>query len=174
MLNEIHAETRSRVTVPNLLNDWDLLNIEARSRFMIDADGLMLNANYPDLSPAPLMFMAGCDTGNLVCFNREVADATRDAVMTLASDEAPLANQHSTPSHLGRYLELLSEGGPAKAEAGLSFHLPHDVQIDSDVALVFSGTPEGTQLETELASQRVVAKLGLRFIGATLDISRAP
>ena len=152
MTNKIKSGTLSRVTATDLPSDLDLLALEARSRFVIDGDGRMLNENDPDLSPAPLMFMAGCDMGNLVHLNREVSDAAQDAILALVSDE-PALTSASMPRHLDRYLALLSGGARMRVGAGLSFHLPHDVYLDGDVDLVLSGTPEGTRLEAELAER---------------------
>lgn len=153
MTYEIKATAPSRAAATNLLDDWALLNIEMRSRFILGPDGRLMNENDPDRSPAPLMFMAGCQAGNLVSFSREVDEATRAEITDLALSEPPLAERESTPRHLQRYIERLSRNGGASVSPGLSFHLPHGVQIDGDARLVFSDTPEGAQLLEDIATR---------------------
>lgn len=131
-------------------DDWALLNIALEARFKAGADGRLQSENYPDLSPAPLMFMAGCEAGNLVRFSPDVDEATAAEIEALAASEPPLGALDSTPLHLQRYLDLLVRLGAVKPSAGLTFHLPHDARSDRKSHLVLSGSPEGGLLQDDL------------------------
>jgi hypothetical protein len=132
------------------LDDRYLLNIAFESRFKVAPSGRMVSENHPDLSPAPLMFMAGCKTGALVGFGSEVDEAAMAEIEALAASEPFLQEPDSTPVHLARYLDILSATGGVVASAGLTFHLPHKARVERDVRLVFSGTPEGGELQDAL------------------------
>lgn len=149
------------------VDDRPLLNIAFETRFEVGPTGRMERENYPDLSPAPLMFMAGCSTGALVRFSPDVDEAAIAEIDSLAASEPFLQERASTPVHLARYLDLLSRAGRVKASAGLTFHLPHNVRIERDPYLIFSDTPEGSALQDALTQNGMppaLVEMGFRGV----------
>jgi RimJ/RimL family protein N-acetyltransferase len=145
------APVRAGVTAHLPADDWALLNIALEARFKVGADGRIKSENYPDLSPAPLMFMAGYEAGNLVRLSPDVDEATAAKIEALAASEPPLQALDSAPLHLPRYLDLLCRTAAVRPSAGLTFHLPHNVRSDREPHLVFSGMPDGRRLQDSLA-----------------------
>ncbi len=133
------------------LSAWSLINTELRARFCLTPEGRIEREADPDGSPGPLMFIAGCDSGNLISFGHELPSALVHELNTLTATEPPLATPDSVPVHLGRYLELLAPLGAAEAHPGLSFHLPHRSPAPTTAQLVTSGTVEGARVEEKLA-----------------------
>lgn len=133
-----------------VLSTWSLINTELRARFRLTPEGRIEREADPDGSPGPLMFIAGCDSGNLVSFGHGLPHDVVDALNALAITEPPLSTPGSAPVHLERYLHLLAPLGPVKAHPGLSFHLPHRSPAPTTATLVSSGTVEGARLEADL------------------------
>lgn len=133
------------------LSAWSLINTELRARFCLTPDGRIEREADPDGSPGPLMFLAGCDSGNLISFGHELPGDLAHELTVLAATEPPLATPDSAPVHLERYLELLAPLGTVETHPGLSFHLPHGSPSPTTAPFVASGTAEGARLEADLA-----------------------
>ncbi|MES3027803.1 MAG: GNAT family N-acetyltransferase [Pseudomonadota bacterium] len=150
------------------LSDWSLINTELGTRFTLTATGRIEREADPDGSPGPLMFLAGCDSGNLVQFGHELGSDLVAELDALAAEEPPLSKPDAVPIHLGRYLELLRPFGPLETHPGLSFHLPHRAPAPITASLIASGTVEGDQLEAILAREGMapdLVEMGFRGIG---------
>lgn len=132
------------------LSAWSLINTELRARFSLTPEGRIEREAAPDGSPGPLMFLAGCDSGNLVQFGHELPCEVVDTLNALAVTEPPLSTRGGIPVHLERYLELLGPLGAVEAHPGFSFHLPHRSPAGAAATLVSSGTVEGARLEADL------------------------
>lgn len=149
------------------LSAWSLINTELRARFCLTPEGRIEREAAPDGSPGPLMFIAGCDSGNLVSFGHELPGALVDDLNASAAAEPPLATPSSVPVHIERYLDLLAPLGAVKAHPGLSFHLPHRSPAPTTATLVSSGTVEGARLEADLTRDGMppdLAEMGFRDV----------
>ncbi len=135
------------------LSAWSLINTELETRVTLTPGGRIDREADPDQSPAPLMFLAGCDSGNLVQFGHELNGDLVAELQALVRDEPPLSKPGAVPVHLERYLDLLGTFGPLQTDPGLSFHLPHRSQTAVSAPLVASGTPEGDHLVATLTRE---------------------
>lgn len=133
------------------LSAWSLINTELRTRFTLTPTGRIIREADPEGSPGPLMFLAGCDSGNLVRFGHELDENLVAELSALAGDEPPLTEPGAAPVHLGKYLDRLGRLGPVETHQGLSFHLPHRSPTQVTAPLIASGTVEGDQLVEILA-----------------------
>jgi len=132
------------------LSAWILINTELRTRFTLAPNGRIEREADPDGSPGPLMFMAGCDRGNVFRCGHDLSDALVAELQALAADEAPLSKPGAVPIHLEKYLRLLGSLGPLQPHQGLSFHLPQRFPAPNSATLVASGTVEGDKLVATL------------------------
>lgn len=149
------------------LSAWSLINIELKTRFTLAPNGRIEREADPDGSPGPLMFMAGCESGNLVQFGHQLPAELVDELDALAVEEPPLSRPGDLPLHLARYLELLGSLGHVETHQGLSFHLPHRSPAQITAALVASGTVEGDQLAAVLTQEGMppdLAEMGFRDV----------
>lgn len=150
------------------LSTWRLISIELETRFTLTPAGRIEREADPDRSPGPLMFLAGCDDGNLVQFGHELDDDLVAELKTLTANEPPLSSPGQVPVHLEQYLDLLSAFGPLQNHPGLSFHLPHRSRAPASAPLITSGTAEGDHLEATLAREGLppaLVEMGFRDVG---------
>lgn len=149
------------------LSAWSLINTELETRFTLTPTGRIEREADPDRSPGPLMFLAGCESANLVQFGHGLNDDLVAELQALTADEPPLSEPGQLPLHLERYLDLLGAFGPVQAHPGLSFHLPHRSQAQVSAQLVASGTAEGDQLEAALTREGMspaLVEMGFRDV----------
>ena len=124
-----------------------LLEIDAATLFVSAPSGRILRENDPDRSDAPRMFLAGCETGNLLRLRADVADDIAEAIAKFVAKEPPLGQPDAVPQFLDRYRELLSIPEPvAEKSFGLIHLLPHDTTYTHDPALVQQGIAKGDKL----------------------------
>jgi hypothetical protein len=124
-----------------------LLKIDAAALFVLDASGRMLRENDPDGSPAPRMFLSGCESGNLFRLRCDVDDDVAREVAVLVGQEPPFAQPDAIPKFLDRYRALLSIDTPVEQKSfGVIYLLPNDLAHDQDVRLVQQGTAKGDKL----------------------------
>ena len=152
---------------PPALSAWSLIKTELETRFTLTPTGRIDREADPDRSPGPLMFLAGCHSGNLVQFGHELSDDLVAELQALTAEEPPLSSPGAAPVQLEQYLDLLGAFGPLQAHPGLSFHLPHRSQAVVSAQLVASGTAEGDQLEATLTREGMppdLVEMGFRDV----------
>lgn len=146
-----------------------LAAIELATRFTLDGQGRILAESPPDGSAGPLMYLAGAEP-NLVAFGHEVAPEIVERAKALVAGESPLRSSGDEPALMESYLRLLAPLGPVKAEAGLSFQLPHDTPFPGSPDLVSSGTPAGAAVEARLARDGMTPALAEMGFGEVADL----
>jgi GNAT superfamily N-acetyltransferase len=120
--------------------------------FVMTDSGRILHDNAPDRSPGPRLYLAGCQSGNLLRLRHDVSHDTARAIEVLAADEPPLCDPGSTPTHLDAYLDLLALEAPVQhCSPDLEWYFPPRLAYRSDVDLVTSGTLQGDQLLRHLS-----------------------
>ena len=136
--------------------------------FVLTASGRVLRDNAPDRSTGPRLYLAGCQSANLVRIRHDVGQATACAIEALVCDEPPLCEPDSTPVHLEEYIRLLAAEAPIEhSNPALTWCFPDHLQYEHDVRLVGSDTPEGERLLADLAERGVPqAMVDLGFVTA--------
>jgi hypothetical protein len=120
----------------------ELLEVQAATRFALDAAGRILHEQAPDLGPAPRLWFAGSAEGNALRLRADVPDGVARAAMRLVADEPPHAGRDRVPACLDALAGLLG-GEPA---AGLTYVFREAPPQRSQDELVSSGTPNGERL----------------------------
>ncbi len=137
-------------------NDSDLLQIQVATLIALTDDGRILHENDPDHSIGPRLFLAGCDSGNVVHVRHDVSQRTLLTIHALVADEPPLNDPDVTPLHLDDYVRLLAAEAPLEEQrAGSTYHFPDHFEYEHDVELVSSDTPDGDRLFARLEDQRM-------------------
>ena len=149
--------------------DDELLAIQAATIFALTESGRIRRENDPERSLGPRLYLAGCESGNVVRIRHDVSDGTARAIDALVADEPPLRYPDSTPLHVDDYVALLASEAPVEQRsAGLIYRFPDHLAYEHDVTLVSSDTPEGDRLHARLADQGMPqALLALGFVAAT-------
>ncbi len=98
------------ITRPDI-GDGDLLAIEVATLFVLTESGRIQHENDPDRSAGPRLYLAGCESGNVVRIRHDVGEQTARAIDALVADEPPFSDPDSTPLHLDDYVELLAAEG---------------------------------------------------------------
>src|SRR5690606_7343881 len=99
-----------------VLSAWSLINTELATRFSLTSAGRIDREADPDGSPGPLMFLAGCDSGNLLQYGHQLEDDLVAELSALAATEPPFSAPGDVPVHLERYPKLLRPFGPVEAQ----------------------------------------------------------
>ncbi|MCH8223866.1 MAG: GNAT family N-acetyltransferase [Chloroflexi bacterium] len=154
---------------PTNTGEDDLLVTEAATAFALSESGRIQRENDPDRSEGPRMYLAGCESGNIVRIRHDVEDETVREIEALVASEPPLANPDSTPLHLAEYVDLLDAKAPVEQKSlGMNYCFPDDLWYEHDVTLVSSDTPEGDRLLSSLAADRAMPdnleSLGFRAV----------
>lgn len=148
--------------------DGDLLAIHVAMLFVLTESGRVQHENDPDRPAGPRLYLAGCESGNVVRIRHDVGEETARAIDALVADEPPLGAPDSTPLHIDDYVELLAAEAPVKQSAGLIYCFPDRIEYEHDVTLVSSDTPEGGRLHARLADHGMPQALAaLGFVAAT-------
>ena len=151
--------------------DGDLLAIDVATLFVLTESGRILHENDPDRSAGPRLYLAGCESGNVVRIRHDVREETARAIDALVADEPPLRGPDSTPLHLPDYIKLLATEAPVEQRsAGLIYSFPDDFGYDYDMTLVSSDTHEGNQLHARLAGRGMPHALVALGFEAAADI----
>jgi hypothetical protein len=151
-----------------LTPDIELLEVDARTLFLLSHDERIDRENDPDRSPGPAFWMAGCGSGNVLRLRTDIADEIAAKIETLAESEPPLAGVESRPQHLDRYLDMLGDGvAPMQATQELIYELPHALACKGGATLIASDSPEGQDLVQALSRRGMpegLSSLGFRQI----------
>jgi hypothetical protein len=124
-----------------------LLETDAATVFACAAGGRILHENDPDRSPAPRMYLAGCEGGNLLHLRSDIDQDVADEIAAVFAREPVLADARAVPRFLDRYRELLGITSTLEAKSFGQIHLlPHDTTYDHSAALVLQGTAKGDKL----------------------------
>lgn len=140
--------------------DGELLATKVATYVTLTESGRIRYRTTPDQAPGPLLYLAGCDSGNVVCIREDIGEETARAIEALAEDEPPLRDRDSTPVHSDDYVDLLSrEAKVQQWNSGLVYTFPDDFRYNHDVNLVRSDTPEGDRLVARFAEQGMPEEL---------------
>jgi hypothetical protein len=146
----------------------ELLEVQARTLFLLSHDERIDRENDPDRSPGPALWMAGCGLGNVLRLGTDIVDEIAAKIETLAESEPPLAGAESRPQHLDRYLDMLGDGvAPMQATQELIYELPHALACKGGATLIASDSPEGQDLVQALSRRGMpegLSSLGFRQI----------
>ncbi len=129
----------------------DLLRTESRTVFVLDKTDRIRFENDPENSKGPLFYLARCKQGTIALVHREIDGGLAGRLLRIAATEPVPASLDDNALRLGQYLELL--GGQFAEPVpgpGISYHLPTNLEVRSDVELVSSGTTFGDRLVERL------------------------
>lgn len=135
--------------------------------FVLTESGRIQRENDPERSAGPRLYIAGCQTANVVRFRHDVGAETAHAIEALVANEPPLADPDSTLRHLADYITLLNaEASVEQQSPGLVYRFPDHFSYEHDFTVVGSGTPNGDRwlgrLESEMPEP--ILKLGFRSV----------
>jgi hypothetical protein len=137
-----------------------LLTTDAAAMFVTDASGRLLRQNDPEHSPAPLMFFAGCESGNIFYLRSDVSAPVAQQITALMTREPPFAELGARPLFIERYRELLGLDAPIAERAFAQIHsLPRGLSFEHHATIVKQGTAEGDELFAELKRHGLPAAL---------------
>jgi hypothetical protein len=141
-----------------------LVRIEAASLFITDMAGRIVCETDPVRSIGPLIYLTGCDDGNIVLVRHDISTETATAIEHLVSSEPPLSNSHADPVFLDEYIRLLASEAPVKQQTpGLIYSFPEQFSYSYEVDTVSSGTPAGESLLENLHRQMPMPLLNAGF-----------
>src|SRR5215470_10570459 len=155
-----------------MLSDVELLAIQFQTTFVFERVGRILTLNDPDRSPAPSFTLFGCPSGNTCGVRADIEDSIAAQLVNLAASEPPFVKQSGAPSHLDRYIALLSGAAPAPRHLEVTYVVPNDIPYEHDVQLVYSDSPEGQELRAALATEGIpsgLAKMGFTNVSELWD-----
>lgn len=111
-----------------MLNDLDLMAIQARTLFTADTESRLLLVNEPGLAtPAPHFFLGRTPVGNVTRFRADLPERLVRELAALCADDPPLLTASGElPRHAERYVQRLGDyvpvgrvwAGPAYAFSG--------------------------------------------------------
>ena len=114
--------------------DLDLLAIEVATLFVLAESGRIQHENDPVRSPGPRLYLARCESGNVVRIRHDVRDGTAQAIEALVADEPPLRDPDNTPLHLDDYVDLLSLDSPIEQRSvGLIYSFPTHPRYEHEI-----------------------------------------
>ena len=123
----------------------DRLKAQATTLFALTATGRIRCENDPDRSPGPLLYVAGCEEGNLAFVRHDVADEVAETASALVEEQAPWAS--GEPPFLGLLTALLARQAPIPSiEMSRIYNLPNAVAGPERRAFICSDTAEGRDL----------------------------
>jgi len=126
------------------MSDLDLIAREAATSFVLDGDERIRGVNSPEGLTPPRLYLARCRSGNIVRIRHDLPASAASAIKALAACEPPLQEPETDPVHLSEYLRLLVPAG--RAQHGLTWVIPDQLDFDHPAPLARSGTPEGDRL----------------------------
>ena len=139
---------------------FGLLSVDAAATFVTDAAGRMVRQNDPERTPAPAMFFAGCERGNMFLLRSDISAPVAQQIAALVAREPPFAELGAQPLFIERYRELLGLETPTPERAFAQIHrLPRDLSFEHHATIVKQGTVEGDGLFAELKRHGLPAAL---------------
>jgi hypothetical protein len=150
--------------------DGNLVAIQVATLLVLTESGRIQHENDPDRSAGPRLYLAGCESGNVIRIRHDVGAETARAVESLSAAEPPLGDPDSTSFHLDDYADLLAREAPVEHRSvGLIYCFPNNLKYEHNVTLVGSNTPEGDRLLAGLAGDRAMphSLMALGFTAAT-------
>lgn len=152
------------------IGDVDLLAIQVATLFVLTESGRIQRENDPDRSAGPRLYLAGCESGNIVRIRQDVGEETARAINALVADEPPLRDPRNAPLRVDDYVELLSRQAPIEQRsAGPIYSFPDHLEYEHDVTLVGSNTAEGDRLVAGLEADQGMPQslVDLGFVSVT-------
>lgn len=128
-----------------------LLALHAATRFRLTPGRRIQCENDPDLSPAPLLYMSGCEEGWIGYVREDVGQAAVLAFDELILREPPVRSPGPSPRFAEAYCEILGATAPLTPHNFGPIHrLPRDTSWPCEVEVVCHGTPDGNALRTRI------------------------
>ena len=128
-----------------------LLALQAATRFRLTPDRRIRCENDPDLSPAPLLFMSGCEEGWIGYVREDVDDIAARAFDELILREPPVRSPGASPRFAYDYREIVGATAPlTEHNHGPIHRLPRGTLWPGDAKIVCHRTPEGTALRARI------------------------
>jgi hypothetical protein len=143
-----------------------LLAIQLRTLFILTSTGRIDRENDPDCSPGPRLWLAGCESGNVVAVRYDVSDRVAAEIAALTVAEPSFITWNSPPRYLDRYVDLLCRDAPVSQKTfGLIHKLPHHLPYKSNAELIDDQSHEGQRVHEFLSTHGMpdgLAELGFR------------
>jgi len=128
-----------------------LLALQAATRFRLTPGRRIQCENDPDLSPAPLLYMSGCEEGWIGYVREDVDDVAARAFDELIQREPPVRGPGANPRFAESYREIVGTSETLTPHNHGPIHrLPRGTRGTADVAIVSNGTPEGNALRVRI------------------------
>ncbi len=128
-----------------------LLALQAATRFRLTPARRIKSENDPDLSPAPMLYMSGCEEGWIGYVREDVEDIVARAFDELILREPPVRSPGASPRFAYDYREIVGATAPLTAHNHGPIHrLPRGTSWPSEANIVCHGTPEGHALRTRI------------------------
>jgi len=145
-----------------------LLAIDFRTLFVLTPAGRIERENDPDHSPGPRLWLAGCESGNIVGLRSDVSEGVAAEIAAIAATEPPFYDRNGRPKHFDRYVDLLSrDAAVARQSLGLIYELPRSLQYEHRVRLISDDSHEGRRFLSDLSAHGMpdgLAELGFRSV----------
>lgn len=138
--------------MPHDAYDLRLLEIDIETIFAISVDGRIVRQNFPDCSPGPRFFLAGCPAGNLARVRWDLEDRVAARVLDIAAKKAPWRDFDAMPACMSKIAELLAAQHQALVPA-LIYELPNGLRYQGRARIVRGDSPEGERLLVRLAER---------------------
>jgi hypothetical protein len=128
-----------------------LLALQAATRFRLTPGRRIRCENDPELSPAPLLYMSGCEEGWIGYVREDVGETAARTFDELVLREPPVRGPGASPRFAEAYGEILGKTAPPTPHNFGPIHrLPRDTTWPGDARIVCHGTPEGNALRARI------------------------
>jgi hypothetical protein len=135
-------------------DDFQLLEIDVATTFVISPTGRIEREQDPDSSPGPRLFFAGCAAGNIAHVRHDVGDDAARRVLTGARGEPPWSDPAMLPHCLDELTALLSRDAPVRTVSpAFIYSLPDGLIWETGATIVGSDSHEGQRLLARLADE---------------------
>ncbi|QIG48298.1 GNAT family N-acetyltransferase [Nordella sp. HKS 07] len=150
------------------MSDLDLLDLEARTLFVLTSWDRIARENDPDRSAGPRFWLAGCAEGRVARLHHEVSDGVAAEIAASLTQEQPFHEPGALPRFIDRYEALLRGAGlPLVRSLELVHELPHGLDHARGAPLIASGSAEGDRFIAEVERDGMpphLVDLGVRGI----------
>ena len=128
-----------------------LLALQAATRFRLTPARRIQCENDPELSPAPVLYMSGCEEGWIGYVREDVDDTAARAFDELILREPPVRAPGASPRFAEAYREIVGASEPLTTRNHGPIHrLPRGTHWPGAANIVCHGTPEGNALQARI------------------------
>jgi len=128
-----------------------LLALQAATRFRLTPARRIHCENDPELSPAPLLYMSGCEEGWIGYVREDVDETAARAFDELILREPPVRSPGASPRFAEAYREIVGASEPLTTRNHGPIHrLPRGTRWPDAANIVCHGTPEGNALRARI------------------------